>query len=397
MLPVITNLTEQVDRRWAESGYDPEEFSSLAAQSLEQITPPDFTTLARALSGGLPLPRQRRLDQSFGQPALTLHYDDRFVIEALCWHTGSPAIHQHSFSGAFRVTTGRSVHSRYRFTEQYRLADTIAVGTLELLEVDVLDQTSVTRIQRGAALIHSAFHLDNPSMTVIVRTHDYDEPEYTYLPPSIAFDPSARNETLHKRLQLLDTLNSVGHPTYSECVELALGSSDIYEGMEVLMRVHRHGLEESVLQEFVAQYVKRHGSRVEPLIHAVEEQRRRSQLVSLRGSMRDSDGRYFLACLLNSFDGLSFVRQMATHNASDPKAHIAVAAGLRSLLGMGPEAEPLLRLASTALLGGVASEKFPTWLASTTSEHVDAENAELLEQFYRQLSTHPLLTPMLGP
>jgi hypothetical protein len=384
-----------VDRRWAESGYDPDKFSSLAAESLEQSALPDFTTLARALSEGLPLPRQRRLDQSFGQPALTLHHDDRFVIEALCWHTGSPGIHQHAFSGAFRVTTGRSVHSCYRFTKRHGLADNIMIGSLELLDVEILDQASVTRIQRGTALVHSAFHLDNPSMTVIVRTHDYNEPEYTYLPPGIAFDPSSRSETLHKRLQLLDTLRVVGHPAYAECVALAIGSADLYEGMEVLMRVHNHGLEEPVLQEFVAQYVKRHGPRVEPVVRAAEEQRRRSQLVSLRGSMKDGASRYFLACLLNSFDRASFARQMAAHSAEDWKPHDAVAVGLQKMFGLGAAAEPLLGLASTALLEGVALDEFPAWLVAT-SEDVGAENAEVFNQFYRQLTTHPLLAPVVG-
>jgi hypothetical protein len=395
MLPVFTNLAERVNRLWSECGYDHEKFPFLAAESLEHAELPAFTTLARALSAGLSLPRQRRLDQSFGQPALTLYHDDRFVIEALCWHTGSPSIHQHSFSGAFRIATGQSAHSRYRFTEKDRVDGAIAVGTLELVDVHVLDQNSVTCIQSGNDLVHSAFHLDNPSMTVIVRTHDYPDPEYTYLPPGIAFDPSARNETLHKRLQLLDTLYSVGHPSYAECVALALGSSGIYEGMEVLIRVQNHGLEESLRLEFMARYLERHGPVVEPVIRAVEEQRRRMQLISLRRSVTDGDGRYFLACLLNSFDHASFRKQVAVRTADDQGAYAAVATGLRSMFGMGTEAEPLLLLAGRAMLEAVATAEFPAWLASING-HLGAEDTNLLEQIYLKLNAHPLFRPVLG-
>src|SRR5450759_3811245 len=179
MLPVISRIVEQVDRRWAEAGQRLDGFPELAAQALEDHEPPDLTELAEALSRGLTLPRQR-----------PLHHGERFVVEALCWHTGSPAIHQHSFCGAFRVMTGRSVHGRYRFTERERVAPGVAVGDLELVATEVLDRTSVTRIPAGASLIHSAFHLDNPSMTVIVRTHDSGDAEYTFLRPGVAYVPA---------------------------------------------------------------------------------------------------------------------------------------------------------------------------------------------------------------
>jgi hypothetical protein len=37
-------------------------------------------------------------------------------IEALFWVDGTTSIHQHSFSGAFQVLAGKSIHSRYRST-----------------------------------------------------------------------------------------------------------------------------------------------------------------------------------------------------------------------------------------------------------------------------------------
>lgn len=77
----------------------------------------DFGALARGVCEGGRLPPQRGHDQGFGQPAITLYSGERFLIEALCWHTGTPAIHHHAFSGAFRVMTGRSVHSRYSYSE----------------------------------------------------------------------------------------------------------------------------------------------------------------------------------------------------------------------------------------------------------------------------------------
>jgi len=393
MLPVISRIVEQVDRRWAEAGQRLDGFPELAAQALEDHEPPDLTELAEALSRGLTLPRQRRLDQSFGQPALTLHHGERFVVEALCWHTGSPAIHQHSFCGAFRVMTGRSVHGRYRFTERERVAPGVAVGDLELVATEVLDRTSVTRIPAGASLIHSAFHLDNPSMTVIVRTHDSGDPEYTYLPPGVAYEPAARSETLHKRLQLLDTLNAAGHPSYGECVELALHTTDVYEGMEVLLRVHNHGLPPTVLDDVTGRYVQRHGPSVRPLVDAVREQQRRSQLLALRATVRDPDVRYVLACLLNAFDRASFAGQLGIGSLGADAAD-AMAACLRQVLGMTVDAEPVLGVASMAMLEGLGADAFRGWVAEQAGAALGEEQGELLENLYRQLRDNPLLTPL---
>jgi hypothetical protein len=393
VLPVISRIAEQVDSGWAAAAYRPDAFAELAAQALEEHEPPGFTDLAEAMSRGLALPKQRRMDQSFGQPALTLHYDQRFVVEALCWHTGSPAIHHHSFCGAFRVMTGRSVHSRYRFTERGRVAATIRVGDLELLDVAVLDRASVTQIPAGPALIHSAFHLDNPSMTVIVRTHDNGSPEYTYLPPGVAYEPAARSETLHKQLQLLDTLNTSGHPSYRQCVESMLATSDVYEGLEVLLRVHNHGLAEQELEQLTSGYLNRHGPGVDCLIPAVREQQRRSQLLGLRATVHDADTRFALACLLNAFDRTSFSRQF-TRQAISADSGDVLAGCLRQVLGMSAEMDPILLLASTAMLAGVQAGAFSSWMATRTGESLGHEHAQLLDKLYRQLVESPLLTPL---
>jgi hypothetical protein len=389
--PVVARIADQVESRWAAERYRPERFPAVAAAALREHEPPDFPAIAAALSGGLELPRQRRLDQSFGQPALTLHHGERFVVEALCWHTGSPAIHQHSFSGAFRVTTGRSVHGRYRFTTRERLADGVTAGDLELIEVRVLDAGSVTAIPAGADLIHSAFHLDNPSMTVIVRTHDTGEPEYTYLPPGLAYDPAARGETLHKRLQLLDTLHHADHPSYRDCVELALDSTGLYEGMEVLLRIHNHRLPPSELDDFTARFVKRQGEAARTVVEAVREQRRRSYLLAHRATVRDPDVRYVLACLLNAFDRGSFVRQL---ELGPPGARDSVATCLRHVLGMTADIEPVLGLAVTALLGRLEPDAFGGWVAERAGEPVGDEQRRLLTRLYRQLLANPLLTPL---
>jgi hypothetical protein len=107
MLPAIDRLAHEIDGARARVRYAEETFCNIAASSLARPLGLDFTTVARCLCEGGVLPEQRRSDRAFGQPALTLYHGERFFIEALSSHSGTSAIHQHSFSGAFRVLTGR--------------------------------------------------------------------------------------------------------------------------------------------------------------------------------------------------------------------------------------------------------------------------------------------------
>ena len=61
------------------------------------------------------LPTQTDLEAAFGEPPVVVSSDSRFHIGVLFWATGTTALHQHSFSGAFTVLSGSSVQSQYRF------------------------------------------------------------------------------------------------------------------------------------------------------------------------------------------------------------------------------------------------------------------------------------------
>ena len=85
------------------------------------------------------------------------------------------SIHQHAFSGAFRVVTGSSLHSEYEFVEQARVSQLLLLGEVRTQRLEALTRGDVRRITSGrAGLVHSLFHLDQPSVTLVIRT--YGEP-----------------------------------------------------------------------------------------------------------------------------------------------------------------------------------------------------------------------------
>jgi hypothetical protein len=394
MFPSIETLAREIDATWSQVGHCEADFPRIVASCLDRPLDLDFSTLARRIFAGAELPEQRRLDEGFGQPALTLYHGERFLIEALCWHSGTPAIHQHAFSGAFRVVTGQSVHSRYSFTERDRLGP-ISLGELRLKSVELLDDRSIVEIPRGVGLIHSAFHLDSPSMTIVARTHQTSEPEPTYLPPGVAYDSSARSPGLHKRLQLLDTMNQTGHESYSDCVQAAIDHCDLYDGMAILMRAGGHRVNDATYRSFTERFCDRHGSRTTPIVSALVEERRRGAIVRLRSTVTDQHVRFFLASLLSFSRRDELLTAMVQRYGDQGGARQGIAIGVASLLGGERDKQIVTTTAVEAILDDVPRRSFPERAANRWNRALTADEAEKLERFYGQLLEEPLLVPLL--
>jgi len=393
MLPTIKTLAIEIENSWARFGYAENVFCEIAAIHLAQPLDLNFTTLAHHICEGLVLPEQRRRDQGFGQPSLTLYHGERFLIEALCWHSGTPAIHQHSFSGAFRMMTGQSVHSCYSFTESEHL-DQITLGELRLENVEILNEHSTVKIPRGRGLIHSAFHLDSPSMTIVVRTYQTNEPELTYLPPGVAYDPSLRSPSLHKRLQLLDTLNLTGHDSYCDCVRAAIGSTNLYDGMEILMRVGYHCVDELMFCEFTRRLSDLHGTKIRQVITALIEERRRNSIIRLRAGVTDPDTRFFIASLINFSCRADLLSAMELRYGNRVTARDHIVKGVSNLIGGDRDRQTIVMSVASAMLDNLPAKSFPELAARLWNRPITTQEGADLERFYEQIMEHPLLTPL---
>jgi hypothetical protein len=396
MFPCIETLASEIDAAWARVGYAEDDFCELAAECLSKPFSSDFSfsNLARRICEGMELPEQRRSDEGFGQPSLTLHHGERFLIEALCWHSGTPAIHQHSFSGAFRIVTGQSVHTRYSFTPHCHL-DRITLGELRLESIELLDDSTTVLIPQGSALIHSAFHLDSPSMTLVVRTHQTADPELTYLPPGIAYDSAARTPGLIKRIQMLDTLNETSHESYLECVHAAITHADVSDGMNIVMRQGSHRVDDRTFLRFLDHLGSLHGSGIDPLLSALVEERRRSSIVRRRAMVVDRDTRFFLAILLSFSARSDLLHAMAQRYGDEDAARDRTAAGVSSLIGGDDDRRFVIATAARAMLEDVPAPTFPRWVAALWDRTLTVDEEAKLERLYQQLSAHPFLTPLL--
>jgi hypothetical protein len=207
-------LGSAVRDRWAASGFENEDLPAIAESTLRDVERPDdldvFAILGHVASGEA-LPPQSPLSDRFGEPPVILYQEGDLLVQALTWMDGSTSIHQHGFDGAFLVLQGSSLHVEYSFEAHQRLADGhLLLGDLCMVKVEVLTAGDVRTIVAGNNFIHALFHLERPSVTIVVRNQSSNlpYPQYSFRRPGIAHDviDLTGNERLGKQLQGLDAL-----------------------------------------------------------------------------------------------------------------------------------------------------------------------------------------------
>src|SRR3954469_23569299 len=167
-------LGDAVQERWKRENFALAMFPEIARAALEERPPARHVDLGALMRDFLLSDEQPfQTDSDFGEPELVAYSHPRFYIQLLFWLDGTTAIHQHEFSGAFHVMHGSSIHAHYEFDEAQAVTPYLRVGDVRMKGIELLDSGRTVPIVSGARAIHSLFHLDSPSVTVVVRTqHD---------------------------------------------------------------------------------------------------------------------------------------------------------------------------------------------------------------------------------
>ena len=243
---------------------------------------------------------------------MTFYDTPRFFVSTLMWLDGTTAIHQHSFSGAFRVLAGGSLHTRYRFHETRHVNDHFRLGTLDREEAALLPAGSVRPIRSGGGFIHSLFHLERPSVTLVIRTKrdEGTRPQWSYCAPGIAFDPFFEDTVTTKRLEAVRVLLSLEADAADLELREMLAASDLQTTYQILstlfQQVAANPLKRALgaetgdrFERLLGAARKRHGAAIDLFEQAFAEQRRQHEIIETRRSVTNPEHRFLLALLLN--------------------------------------------------------------------------------------------------
>jgi hypothetical protein len=296
-------LGRAVSERWQQQNFSLEAFPELARIALEEAPPSQNVNLDEMIHELLTNDEQPFQSQSgFGQPEIVAFNHPRFYIQILFWLEGTTEIHQHEFSGAFHVMRGSSLHSEFDFEGARSITPHIRIGNLRMKRIELLETGRTVSITSGRECIHSLFHLDTPSVTVVIRTqHDPGTgPQFNYLPPHLAVDPLHVDALTMRRQQLLDVLETLDDPSYANLVGEMMESLDFERGFNILRYAMNRLQDLNEWGPALTTFQEKHGELAQGVPDTLAECLRRETLTGMRFHIVDPDHRFFLALLLNA-------------------------------------------------------------------------------------------------
>jgi len=315
-MELFQTLGAEIEQIWRDANYDETVFPAIAADRLAAADLPGKVSAWEVIEwtlGQTVLPDQRDAAGRFGDPPITLFNSPRFHIDVYFWLEGTTSIHQHGFCGAFQVMHGSSLHSHYEFAPTHSVNFFTEVGVMSLKTVECLEVGKIRKIAAGRQYIHGLFHLDQPSATIVVRTHKSPLalPQYNYYKPSLAIDPFFEEPNTTKKLQCLTALVRSKHPDTDKHIAEWLEKADFQTTFTILSNVRGYLQTNQIDQMFKADAVqnrfetfleivnRRHGALAEVFPKVFAHQSKVSEIVKRRGYVTDYEQRFFLALLMN--------------------------------------------------------------------------------------------------
>ena len=326
MNPFFSQLGQSVYDLWKAKDFRPALFPEIAKTCLQKFAPSKRVNLDDLISNFLLDDRQPyQTSSGFGQPELIVYENTRFYIQILFWLDGTTDIHQHGFSGAFHVLAGSSIHSSFSFTQITPVTSRFQLGNLILKETQLLESGTTVMIHSGPSCIHSLFHLETPSVTVVIRTHSDpgSDPQFTYLPPHVGLDPVNNDALTTRRKQLLDVLEVTGNGDYGQIVVKMLKELDFERGFFILQNCVSTLRNLGCWEKAWAVFLRKHGPMALPVLPTLEEIIRRDGIAALRASVEDVEHRFFLALLLNVGNREDILKIISSRFEGSPLATIS--------------------------------------------------------------------------
>ena len=316
VLDYFRQLGDLVDQRWTAQGRRAAPLADIATTALSDLPTPDGLTpevVLGLLTAGADLPKQRASSDIFGQPPAVMYRSENFEIQAITWMEGTTSTHQHGFDGAFRVVYGSSLHVGYAFDQQESMAEGhLVTGRLEMIEPEILWPGDVRPIVAGPDFIHSLFHLERPSMTIVVRngSSGLPFPQYDYRLPGLGFDVLEKDDRFQMRMRGMHTLYRLDPAAAAAAACDLARSEDLWTAFRVCDDWAFTYGESADLSNLIEVLAGRAGVFEDLMPPMYAEQVRRGRLLARRGLLRESRHRLFLALIVNLPDRTSIHRAM---------------------------------------------------------------------------------------
>lgn len=398
----VSALGERVEAAWRKECYAESAFSPLATDLLREARLHehfDTTDIYTWASLAQRLPPQLDAGSTFGEPPLTLYASERFVIDAYTWFSSTTSIHQHAFSGAFGVLRGGSVHTTYSFEEQDRINVRLQHGVLTPLRVEWLGQGDVREIRPKRGFIHSLFHLEHPSVSIVVRTNSDEEynPQYAYLSPCVSYDPFFVHRFGRRKKEVLSALGRVSPERYAHVLTERLRGADLSSAFFLLNTAFWELLKRADLFAEVREAAADlFGERLTKFFLVWNGMLRERHLTNMRKKVTDPELRVFLALLLNVPSGAE-IRRLVAERHPGKDADVLITSYVReigALANLGFELDDIQRDVFALAVRGLALPDMLVELKRSYDDDDVERSAARIEHFVATVRAQPLIHPL---
>jgi hypothetical protein len=406
IIDYFETLGSRVAAEWRVRHWKAEQLPEVARLALEEMPPPEPPdavidwTLSRS-----PLPDQRDR-ANFGDHAHIAYRHPAFRIEVLHWIDGTTSIHEHAFAGAFRLWRGSSIHSVYAFEEHERLGNT-CFGSVNFRHTELLTAGSVREILLGRSFSHALFHLERPSVTIVVRSHGspWHVPQLEYLPPFGASSVLWVPDQYQTAISLVNMIRRLRPHEFMDALVTAIEHLDLDSATALLME-HCGYLASSPeqLERVIAVLRRNFGETTAALKQSVLYRARSMHIIAKRDRVYQPDHRYLLACLLNIPTRTGILEMIrARVPERDPLTVLTGWLGELVDLPSPIESEPNLlgfRLSGTPLdvfrllVAGRSAEAIAKEVKRANPEF--DESPDMIREFAAALARAPLFVPLFS-
>ena len=174
-------------------------------------------------------------------------------------------------------------------------------------EPEILRPGAVRSIEAGFGFIHALFHLERPTVTIVVRNESsgLPHPQYTYLRPGLGFDKLWTDVRVGKRLQALGAIHRIDPEAAQAATAEVMSTAPPWVAFLALRdTITRVGWTDQV-SELTATLGRRVGAAGELLGPALQAEIQQANVLARRGLLSQRRHRTFLALLANLPDRTS--------------------------------------------------------------------------------------------
>lgn len=170
MIEQILSHTASLETNWSRAKFPQLALESLNTLELSKSLNEIEQSVAAWLLESKEIPPQVKLLNNFGEPPVTIFNNGKFAVDIYFWRKNDTVIHSHAFRGAFKVIHGRSLHEEFQVSFLKEINQDISFSKLSESTKTIMKTGSTQIINPGTELVHSVLHLDNPTITLCIRT-----------------------------------------------------------------------------------------------------------------------------------------------------------------------------------------------------------------------------------